>query len=198
MIELLATIVFLGARARHFDEEQRIDDGVGIVVVSLRSAADHADVRIGVESTRLDADAHVRRLHAARPIMKRAGQDRDDVCRVGSMLGGTTGHRVDLAVQVFVPDVAVFLETQILGNRVLPVRRPNCHDCSLPPLSPIGIGGRGFFPPGRSGGTSSCASSSARERTPSFAAARASNTRTVTSEMPRAYAVSFVDWPIAR
>src|SRR6202023_2273938 len=59
MLELRAAIVGFGAGGEHLDQHRRVGQDVAVAVGQRRLAADHDDVRIGIEAPGGDQDSQV-------------------------------------------------------------------------------------------------------------------------------------------
>ena len=99
----------------------RIGDRLRIRVVAFGRPADDRHVRIGGEAgTR--ANAQVGIVSAASAIAKLREEQADDGGRERGVLRRPAGHRVDLAAEKLVLDVARRLEREVFGVRVMDVR----------------------------------------------------------------------------
>src|SRR5579859_236896 len=150
VLELLAPVVLLGARAQHLDDQRRVGHRVLVLGVELARAADDRHVRVRREPGGEHAHAQVGAVEPARP----GAQLRIELADDGGCERGTRRrpprHRVDLAIEVLVLDVARALVGEVLAERVVDAVRVGrhrakygtaaevaaAHDAAAPPRPP--------------------------------------------------------------
>ena len=97
--------------------------------VELGVAADHADVGIGRQAGGSNANAQIRREHAALAVSQRDAQEGDHVCADPGMLGRAAGRRPDPTFEELVPDDAVLFDAEIVVEREAMMSRSDHDSC---------------------------------------------------------------------
>lgn len=119
MSELLAAVVVLRARARYFDQDLRILDGVGVFRIPLDPIAHDADVRVGGEARLANADAEIRAVDTTASSTELRRERCADVGCDCSVLRRSARHRADLAVHELELDVRAVRHGDVFAKRVV-------------------------------------------------------------------------------
>ena len=118
MLELVARIVLLGTAAQDFHDERRIRDRQRVNAIDLTWPADDRDVGVSCK-TRGCANTQIGIVWTAFAAAELRAQQGDGGRRERRVFGRAARHRVNLAAEEFVLDVARRLESEIVGVGVI-------------------------------------------------------------------------------
>lgn len=98
--ELVAPVVWLGGVGQHFDNQERVEQGVGAALIKQQWPADDRDVRERVDAV-AGVDFYVLAKDPAAPRGKGVAEGASNVHSDDTMIRRAAAHGADFAIDVF-------------------------------------------------------------------------------------------------